>query len=186
MIKTSRLRVNFCHCLFHSTMVTLPSSDSSINCWRRAIFCCSSCCSSQSIQLWVSSIRLDLPNKMKWALASVLALATPIIDAAVTPEPPPETNQVSLLVNGVLSVSNFSSKATRVQRLSSLSMPTSTSPPMPNKSLQITWAACSLSNTISGCMSRARHLRWGCSNEYDLVTPDAEHWIELNSSPLFP
>ena len=98
-----------------------------------------------------------------------------MIEAAVTPEPPPDTSHVSLLFNGTLSDSSFSSKATSVHLLPSLSIPISTSPESSKISLSIVLAASNESSTNSGCKSNALHLKCVCSNEYDLVTPLAEH-----------
>ncbi len=69
---------------------------------RNVIFSSVSCFSVQLTQDWHSSIRLERPSKTKCAPASGLASETPITDAAVTPEPPPDTIQVSSFVSGSL------------------------------------------------------------------------------------
>ena len=89
------LLVNFIHALFHSTIVTLPLSDSAISDSLSAIFLELSCSSDQSSHCEVSSTSPLRPSNRKVAPAFLLAFATPMIDAAVTPEPPPLTSHTS-------------------------------------------------------------------------------------------
>ena len=144
------LRVNFCHEEFHSTMVTLPFSEPSTRRSRSAFFSSESCSLVQPIHDCVDSINDERPRRMKCAPAFGLACATPMTDAAVTPEPPPETSQVSSLVKDLVSSTRFSANATRAHRRPSRSKPISTSPPSSNRSCSICFAASTSSKRISG------------------------------------
>ena len=158
------LRVIFVHALFHSTMVTFPVSESAIKDSLSSIFRALSCSSLQSSQPDVSSISALRPNSKKVAPAPLLALETPIIDAAVTPEPPPLTNQISSDSSGLISSTKSSAKQTKVHLRPSLSIPISTSPPALNISFSMISAAVSPSMINSGCRSKARQRRFSLSN----------------------
>ena len=97
---TSRLLVKRCQARFHSTMVTLPLSLASTRRCRRAFFSSINWSSDQLIHSAVDSMSFDRPSNSKFAPAPLLAVATPMTEAAVTPEPPPETNHVSSEVKG--------------------------------------------------------------------------------------
>ena len=180
------LLVNLVQALFHSTIVTFPLSESEIIDSRSSIFLVLSCSSLQSSQVEVSSSSLLLPSSKNVAEAPWLAFETPIIEAAVTPEPPPLTIQMSSDLRGFTSSTMSSAKQTNVHLRPSLSIPISTSPPELNISFSISSAAASASIINSGCKSKARHLRFLRSNAYDLVTPLAAQASELNLSPRLP
>ena len=160
----SLLLVNFIQALFQSTIVTLPDSDSAINSSRSAIFLLFISSSVQDSQSEVSSISLLLPSRINVALEFLLALATPIIEAAVTPEPPPLTTHRSSSCRGWMSSTKSSAKQTIVHLRSSLSIPISTSPPALNMSFSINLAAACASMSNSGCRSNALHLMFSLSN----------------------
>ena len=76
-------------------MVTLPDSDSEVIRSRSDIFSVLSWSSFQSNQLDVSSINCERHSRINVAFDFLEASATPIIDAAVTPDPPPLTIQMA-------------------------------------------------------------------------------------------
>ena len=158
------LLVSLVQALFHSTMVILPLSDSATKVSRNSILRALSCSSDQSSHEDVSSARLLRPSNRNVAPAPWLAFATPMIDAAVTPEPPPLTNQTSSDSRGSVSSTRSSAKQTSVHLRPSLSIPISTSPPALNISFSIISAAAAASMISSGCKSNALHLRFSRSN----------------------